>query len=174
MSDHNVIAEKNFRIFDFFDQDGDGIINFSELVCGLSILCKGSQEEKILCKLFSSKLINFLKKSTTKIHTDIFKGYDLDNDGFINIQDLEKMFRAYFRLSFDLIKNIAKALQDEIVLRYDQDSDKPVSAAFTSSIPSEDGRAVGKTAVAATPVVATPGGDAANSSFRWPTPQQIK
>ena len=42
----NLITE---RIFNFFDQNGDGVINFSELVCGLSILCKGSQEEKIRC-----------------------------------------------------------------------------------------------------------------------------
>jgi Ca2+-binding EF-hand superfamily protein len=43
----NLITE---RIFAFFDQDGDNIINFSELVTGLSVLCKGNLDEKIKCK----------------------------------------------------------------------------------------------------------------------------
>jgi Ca2+-binding EF-hand superfamily protein len=29
--------------------DGNGTIDFSELVCGLSVLCKGTPEEKIKC-----------------------------------------------------------------------------------------------------------------------------
>jgi Ca2+-binding EF-hand superfamily protein len=47
----NLVTE---RIFSFFDQDGDGKIDFRELVCGLSVLCKGSQEEKIECVLLLS------------------------------------------------------------------------------------------------------------------------
>eukprot|EP01136_Pigoraptor_vietnamica_P037514 Opistho-1_new@105550 len=46
-ADRNLVTE---RIFLFFDQDGDGVIGFDEFVFGLSILCKGSQEEKIECK----------------------------------------------------------------------------------------------------------------------------
>lgn len=45
--------EKNLitsRIFHFFDQDDDGIINFKEMACGLSVLCKGNFDEKIDCK----------------------------------------------------------------------------------------------------------------------------
>jgi Ca2+-binding EF-hand superfamily protein len=40
------------RIFKFFDQDLDGIISFDEMVRGMSILTKGSREEKINCKYF--------------------------------------------------------------------------------------------------------------------------
>lgn len=43
----NLVTE---RIFCFFDQDRDGVINFSELVSGLSVLCKGNLDEKIECK----------------------------------------------------------------------------------------------------------------------------
>lgn len=42
----NLVTE---RIFQFFDADGDGVICFGELVGGLSILCKGSLDEKIRC-----------------------------------------------------------------------------------------------------------------------------
>ena len=42
----NLVTE---RIFKFFDRDEDGIINFVDLASGLSVLCKGTQEEKIIC-----------------------------------------------------------------------------------------------------------------------------
>jgi hypothetical protein len=40
------------RIFSFFDRDGDGIISFETMVRGLSILCKGTMEERIQCIFF--------------------------------------------------------------------------------------------------------------------------
>jgi Ca2+-binding EF-hand superfamily protein len=43
----NIILD---RMFCFYDQNGDGIITFDEMVCGLSILSKGSLEDKIFCK----------------------------------------------------------------------------------------------------------------------------
>lgn len=39
------------RLFGIFDQDQDGTVDFSELMAGLSILCKGDPEEKLRCKL---------------------------------------------------------------------------------------------------------------------------
>lgn len=50
----NLITE---RIFAFFDQDGDNIINFPEIVAGLSVLCKGNLDEKIECKIFIKHFI---------------------------------------------------------------------------------------------------------------------
>lgn len=35
------------RLFAIFDQDQDGTVDFSELMSGLSILCKGDPEEKL-------------------------------------------------------------------------------------------------------------------------------
>jgi hypothetical protein len=65
----NLITE---RIFAFFDQDSDGLINFSELVCGLSILCKGSLEEKIQCKLIGSKNMSKLRQKFLNRFTIFF------------------------------------------------------------------------------------------------------
>ncbi|KNC69992.1 hypothetical protein SARC_17485, partial [Sphaeroforma arctica JP610] len=71
--------------------DGSGSIDFRELVCGLSVLCKGSQEEKI---------------------EYAFKGYDLDNSGYITRDELRKMFKAYFYLSMELVRDVVKALEE--------------------------------------------------------------
>jgi Ca2+-binding EF-hand superfamily protein len=37
------------RLFSFFDQDNDGIISFEEMVRGLSVISKGTLEERIQC-----------------------------------------------------------------------------------------------------------------------------
>lgn len=47
-----VGLEKNLineRMFDFYDQDGDGIISFSEFVVGIGILTKGSLSQRTKC-----------------------------------------------------------------------------------------------------------------------------
>lgn len=83
----NLITE---RLFAFFDQDSNGRIDFSELVCGLSVLCKGTSEEKIKYA---------------------FRGYDLDSDGYITQDELFKMFKAYFYLSKEAIKDAIKTVE---------------------------------------------------------------
>ncbi|CDS09043.1 hypothetical protein LRAMOSA10403 [Lichtheimia ramosa] len=106
----NLITE---RIFAFFDQDRDGIICFKELVCGLSVLSKGNLDEKIECK-----------------------GYDLDNDGYISRDELYRMFKSYFYLSMELVRDVVSAMEDEMMDNFEFSASQPVSAAFNIGIPS--------------------------------------
>lgn len=39
------------RLFHLLDVNGDGTVDLSEFVCGLSMLCKGTVEEKLECML---------------------------------------------------------------------------------------------------------------------------
>ncbi|KAJ1502817.1 hypothetical protein HMI56_002495 [Coelomomyces lativittatus] len=107
----NLIAE---RIFQFFDTDGNDQIDFSELVHGLSVLCKGNLDEKALYA---------------------FHGYDLNGDGHIDQDELHAMFKAYFHLSMELVRDIVKALEEEMMDSFDDENNKPVSAMFTAPIP---------------------------------------
>lgn len=106
------------RIFKFFDQNDDNMIDFEELVRGLSILCKGTQEEKMKFA---------------------FMGYDLDGSGYITRDELRQMFRAYFHLSIELVRDVVKAKEEEIMANFDETDCKPVSAVFNVPIPSDMG-----------------------------------
>ncbi|KAI9152689.1 hypothetical protein H9P43_009485 [Blastocladiella emersonii ATCC 22665] len=87
--ERNLITE---RIFTFFDRDNDGFITFPEFAAGMSVLAKGAPEEKI---------------------TFAFKGYDLDGDGRITRAELHAMFKAYFHLSMELVRDVVQAMEDE-------------------------------------------------------------
>ena len=45
------------------------------------------------------------------------------------------MYKAYFRLSMELIRDVVRALEEEMVANFDEESDKPVSASFNCPIP---------------------------------------
>ncbi|KAJ3111694.1 hypothetical protein HDU96_005447 [Phlyctochytrium bullatum] len=104
----NLITE---RIFAFFDQDKDKLISFPELVYGLSILCKGSLDERIKYA---------------------FQGYDIDGDGVISREELHRMFKAYFYLSMELVRDYVKTMEEGMMETFDDEASKPVSASFAA------------------------------------------
>ncbi|TPX69886.1 hypothetical protein CcCBS67573_g06715 [Chytriomyces confervae] len=82
--DQNLI---NDRIYKFYDRDGDGVISFPEFVSSLGILTKGSLEERIQYA---------------------FNGYDLNGDGVLSRVELQRMFKAYYQLSMQLVQQYSK------------------------------------------------------------------
>ncbi|GAM19989.1 hypothetical protein SAMD00019534_031640 [Acytostelium subglobosum LB1] len=64
-------------LFNVFDRNKDNTINFQEFVCGLSVVIRGTPEEKI----------DFA-----------FSLYDMDSDGYITRKDMELMLESMYRL----------------------------------------------------------------------------
>ncbi|KAJ3172897.1 hypothetical protein HDU87_007733 [Geranomyces variabilis] len=102
----NLIVE---RLFCFFDRNRDDVISFEELVMGLSVLCKGDLDERMKWA---------------------FRGYDLNDDGRISREELHRMFKAYFHLSMELVRDVVKTMEEGMMESFDDEAAKPVSAAF--------------------------------------------
>ncbi|KAK6350965.1 hypothetical protein TWF718_004144 [Orbilia javanica] len=120
------------RMFAFFDTDGNKLIGFEEFVKGLSIKTK--------------KPLPTNANMTEKFRRT-FRAYDLDSDGYIERKDVLKMFRAYYALQKDLVKDLIAGVEDDMMESTQSQNvihgSQPLSAAFSAAIPhSEDARLV--------------------------------
>ncbi|ETV68181.1 hypothetical protein H257_15763 [Aphanomyces astaci] len=108
------------QLFRAFDGDGDGVVDFCELSSGLSLLCAGSQEEKVHAA---------------------FTLYDVNKDSFISHPELVSYLTAVFRVIYafgsDLPQlppmELADATAADAFARFDSNHDGQLSLAeFTA------------------------------------------
>lgn len=111
----NLVMDQMFK---FYDQNGDGLIDIDEFVIGLSILVKGSEKEKI---------------------PYAFGGCDIEKKDYISKDNLRSMFKAYFEVSLELVRDVVRSCEEEMMASFDDSADKPVSAVFNAPIPSDTG-----------------------------------
>ena len=102
-------------LFDAFDTDGDGTIDFAELGAGLSVLCGGEGEAKV--------------RAT-------FALFDLDGNGTIEFAEMVRYLRAVFRVAF------AKdpALDGRVAASPEQLAEATARAAFEQCDVNHDGK----------------------------------
>ncbi|XP_065644580.1 uncharacterized protein LOC100212363 [Hydra vulgaris] len=110
-SKKNLVVQ---QLFQFYDQDKDGIINFNDFIHGMSVLTKGSKAERM---------------------KHIFDGYDLDRDGYISRDDLIQMLQAYHQLSMEIVRDVVRSCEEEMMSTYDDSGNRPISAVFNAPIP---------------------------------------
>jgi len=70
------------RIFDVFDQNHDGRVDFPEFVAGLSLLCRASTD-------------------TDRVKAT-FALFDIDGDGVISLDEMERYLVTFFQIYFAL------------------------------------------------------------------------
>merc|ERR1712167_554641 len=68
------------RLFNTFDTDGNGVVDYAELASGLSVLCTSSMSDKI---------------------NNAFRLFDLDGDGVITLDEMETYMTSVFRVMFE-------------------------------------------------------------------------
>jgi Ca2+-binding EF-hand superfamily protein len=80
LSDHGIAAPDDsvqHAVFDLFDRDENNIVDMMELICGISLLCEGSEEDKI--------------------HA-VFNVFDENGDGFISMDEMFKFLTSVFKV----------------------------------------------------------------------------
>jgi Ca2+-binding EF-hand superfamily protein len=68
------------RLFDMFDTDGNGVVDFAELASGLSVLCGGTREDKVRIA---------------------FQLYDYDGDGVITFAEMARYLTSVFSVMYE-------------------------------------------------------------------------
>ena len=71
-------------LFDGFDRDGTGFVDFAEITTGVSILCGGTADDRTLAA---------------------FQLYDVNGDGFITFPEFQNYLSAVFRIMYTLVPN---------------------------------------------------------------------
>jgi len=80
LATHGVEApgkETQNSVFELFDRDSNGVVDKMELVCGISLLCSGSEEDKV--------------------HA-VFDVFDMNGDGFISMDEMFKFLTSVFKV----------------------------------------------------------------------------
>lgn len=106
------------RMFAFYDTNGDNLIGFEEFLKGLASLNNNSNDERL---------------------RRVFRGYDIDGDGYVERKDFLRVFRAYYALSRELTRDMVAGMEDDFLEGGSRDvvlGSQPVSSAFPGSIPS--------------------------------------
>ncbi|KAJ5095859.1 hypothetical protein NUU61_005215 [Penicillium alfredii] len=106
------------RMFAFYDTNGDNLIGFEEFLKGLASLNNKSNDERL---------------------RRVFRGYDIDGDGFVERKDFLRIFRAYYALSRELTRDMVAGMEDDFLEGGARDvvlGSQPISSAFPGSIPS--------------------------------------
>jgi Ca2+-binding EF-hand superfamily protein len=68
------------RLFDLFDADNNGVVDFCELASALSVLCGGSRDEKVEAA---------------------FALYDINGDGYISLDEMTTYLTSVFKVLYE-------------------------------------------------------------------------
>ena len=94
-------AEFANYVFDVFDENKNGYIDFKEFICALSATSRGTLEEKLKCLSPSDvSLLDLIDAATA----GAFQLYDINKDGHITYQEMLQIVQAIYKMTGQMLK----------------------------------------------------------------------
>jgi Ca2+-binding EF-hand superfamily protein len=88
-------------VFNVFDENKNGTIDFKEFICALSVTSRGRLDEKLKCALRSVSQ-DFLIDSIPL--SGAFQLYDIDGDGTITYDEMLQIVQSIYRMTGSMVK----------------------------------------------------------------------
>merc|ERR1712139_602547 len=94
-------------VFDLFDRDDNGVVDMMELICGISLLCQGTEDDKIKAVfkvVLTPNVMGVMRGMGVEVDSaedlasvtslECFKAADLNQDGKLSLQEFQNWFYA--------------------------------------------------------------------------------
>jgi Ca2+-binding EF-hand superfamily protein len=86
-------------VFNVFDENKNGTIDFKEFICALSVTSRGRLDEKLKCRHATS-----LHVGLSDVVSGAFQLYDIDGDGFITYDEMLQIVQSIYKMTGQMVK----------------------------------------------------------------------
>ena len=114
-------AEFADYVFNVFDENKNGTIDFKEFICALSVTSRGRLDEKLKCAS-RNHVVPRHSRADTAHAPGAFQLYDIDGDGFITYAEMLQIVQSIYKMTGQMVK-----------LPVDEDTPEKVSIPSQSS-----------------------------------------
>ena len=88
-------------VFNVFDNDKNGTIDFKEFICALSVTSRGRLDEKLKCTSRSAPQRFLIDPHST---SGAFQLYDIDGDGTITYDEMLQIVQSIYKMTGSMVK----------------------------------------------------------------------
>lgn len=86
-------------VFNVFDENKNGTIDFKEFICALSVTSRGRLDEKLKCRSLSISL-----HPQSHLSPGAFQLYDIDGDGYITYDEMFQIVQSIYKMTGSMVK----------------------------------------------------------------------
>ena len=90
-------------VFNVFDVNKNGMIDFKEFICALSVTSRGKLEEKLQCASTDHTCDATISDSSGR-HAGAFQLYDIDKDGTITYDEMLQIVQSIYKMTGEMMK----------------------------------------------------------------------
>ena len=91
-------------VFNVFDENKNGTIDFKEFICALSVTSRGRLDEKLKCTYDARRLTPKQQHLMLYLISGAFQLYDIDKDGTITYDEMLMIVQSIYKMTGQMVK----------------------------------------------------------------------